>query len=70
MNKAESVSAYLILPSQNVGPIITDLQKVGVGRFVLNDTPDPPIVGRWEITLQIQVDAFDEPDASFVDQVR
>jgi copper transport protein len=69
-DKAETVSAYLILPSQNVGPIITDLQKVGVGRFVLHDTPDPPIVGRWEITLQIQVDAFDELDASFVDQVQ
>ena len=70
VDKAESVSAYLILPSRNVGPIITDLQKAGVGRFVLNDTPVPPIVGRWNITLQIQVDAFDEPDASFVDQVR
>jgi putative copper export protein/methionine-rich copper-binding protein CopC len=70
VDKAESVSAYLILPSQNVGPIITDLQKVGIGRFVLNNTPDPPIVGSWDITLQIQVDAFDEPDASFVDQVR
>lgn len=70
VDKAETVSVYLTLPSQNVGPIITDMQKVGVGRFVLTDTPAPPIVGSWQITLQIQVSPFDEPDASFVDQVR
>jgi copper transport protein len=67
---AESVSVYLTLPSENVGPIETDMQKVGVGRFVLRDTPDPPIVGSWQITLQIQVSAFDEPDVGFVDGVR
>jgi copper transport protein len=69
-DKAESVSAYLILPAENVGPIVTDLHRVGVGKFVLSDTPDPPIVGTWQITLQIQVSPFDEPDASFVDVVR
>jgi copper transport protein len=69
-NKAESVSVYLTLPSENVGPIETDMTKVGVGRFVLTDTPDPPIIGNWQITLQVQVSEFDEPDASFVDDVR
>ena len=69
-DKAETVSAYLTLPSQNVGPIITDMQKAGVGKFVLTDTPAPPILGSWQITLQIQVSPFDEPTASFVDQVR
>ncbi len=67
---AESVSVYLTLPSDNVGPIETDLQRVGVGRFVLTNTPDPPIIGSWQITLQIQVSAFDEPDVGFVDSVR
>ena len=70
VDKAESVSAYLILPAENVGPIVTDLHRVGVGKFVLSNTPDPPIVGTWQITLQIQVSPFDEPDASFVDVVR
>ena len=69
-DKAESVSVYLTLPSQNVGPIETDMKRVGVGRFVLTDTPDPPIIGSWQITLQIQVSAFDEPDVGFVDTVR
>jgi copper transport protein len=69
-DKAESVSVYLTLPSQNVGPIETDMQRVGVGRFVLTGTPDPPIIGSWQITLQIQVSAFDEPDVGFVDTVR
>ncbi len=69
-DKAESVSVYLTLPAENVGPIETDMRKVGVGRFVLSNTPDPPIIGTWQITLQIQVSAFDEPDASFVDNVR
>ncbi len=67
---AESVSVYLTLPSKNVGPIVTDMQKVGPGRFVLTNTPDPPIVGSWQITLQVQVSAFDEPDVGFVDTVR
>ena len=64
------MSVYLTLPAENVGPIETDMRKVGVGRFVLSNTPDPPIIGTWQITLQIQVSAFDEPDASFVDDVR
>ncbi len=67
---AESVSLYLNLPSQNVGPIETDMKKVGVGRFVLVNTPNPPIVGTWEITLQIQVSEFSQPDVSFVDEVQ
>jgi hypothetical protein len=67
---AESVSLYLNLPSQNVGPIETDMKKVGVGRFVLADSPNPPIVGTWEITLQIQVSEFSQPDVSFVDKVQ
>jgi copper transport protein len=69
-DKAESVSVYLTFPAENVGPIEADLHRVGVGKFVLSDTPDPPIIGTWQITLQIQVSPFDEPDASFVDQVR
>jgi len=67
---AESVSLYLNLPSQNVGPIETDMKKVGVGRFVLVNTPNPPIVGTWDITLQIQVSEFSQPDVSFVDKVQ
>jgi copper transport protein len=67
---AESVSLYLNLPSQNVGPIETDMKKTGVGRFALIDSPNPPIVGTWEITLQIQVSEFSQPDVSFVDKVQ
>ena len=67
---AESVSLYLNLPSQNVGPIETDMKKTGVGRFALVDSPNPPIVGTWEITLQIQVSEFSQPDVSFVDTVQ
>jgi copper transport protein len=67
---AESVSLYLNLPSQNVGPIETDMKKVGVGHFVLANTPNPPIVGTWDITLQIQVSEFSQPDVSFVDKVQ
>ena len=68
-DKAESVSVYLTFPAENVGPIEADMHRVGVGKFVLSNTPDPPIIGSWQITLQIQVSPFDEPDASFVDQV-
>jgi copper transport protein len=67
---AESVSLYLNLPSQNVGPIETDMKKVGVGHFVLLNSPNPPIVGTWDITLQIQVSEFSQPDVSFVDKVQ
>jgi copper transport protein len=69
-DSAESVSVYLTLPAQNVGPIEADMQRVGTGRFVLTDTPDPPIIGSWQVTLQIQVSAFDERDVGFVDAVR
>jgi len=68
--KAESVSLYLNLPAENVGPIETDLKKTGVGRFVLLNNPNPPIVGTWQITLQIQVSEFSQPDVSFVDKVQ
>ena len=67
---AESVSVYLVLPSQNVGPIETDMKKVGVGRFVLSNSPNPPIVGKWQIVLQVQVSEFSQPDVSFVDTVQ
>ena len=67
---AESVSLYLVLPSQNVGPIEQDMKKVGVGRFVLINSPNPPIVGTWQIVLQVQVSAFSQPDVSFVDTVQ
>jgi putative copper export protein len=67
---AESVSIYLVLPSQNVGPIEQDLKKVGVGRFQLVNSPNPPIVGRWQIVLQVQVSEFSQPDVSFVDAVQ
>lgn len=67
---AESVSLYLNLPAQNVGPIETDMKKVGVGRFALLNSPNPPIVGTWQITLQIQVSQFSQPDVSFVDKVQ
>jgi copper transport protein len=67
---AESVSIYLVLPSQNVGPIEQDMKKAGVGRFVLGNSPNPPIVGKWQIVLQVQVSAFSQPDVSFVDTVQ
>jgi copper transport protein len=67
---AESVSLYLNLPAQDVGPIEVDTKKVGVGRFVLMNSPNPPIVGTWDITLQIQVSEFSQPDVSFVDKVQ
>ena len=67
---AESVSVYLVLPSQNVGPIETDMKKVGVGRFVLANSPNPPIVGTWQIVLQVQVSEFSQPDVSFIDTVQ
>ena len=69
-NLAESVSVYLVLPSQNVGPIETDMHQVGVGRFVLTNSPNPPIVGKWQIVLQVQVSEFSQPDVSFVDTVQ
>jgi copper transport protein len=67
---AESVSIYLVLPSQNVGPIEQDMKKVGVGRFQLVNSPNPPIVGQWQIVLQVQVSEFSQPDVSFVDTVQ
>ena len=67
---AESVSVYLVLPSQNVGPIETDMKKAGVGRFVLVNSPNPPIVGQWQIVLQVQVSDFSQPEVSFVDTVQ
>ena len=69
-NLAESVSVYLVLPAQNVGPIETDMHQVGVGRFVLTNSPNPPIVGKWQIVLQVQVSEFSQPDVSFVDTVQ
>jgi copper transport protein len=67
---AESVSVYLVLPAQNVGPIETDMKKVGVGRFVLTNSPNPPIVGKWQVVLQVQVSEFSQPNVSFVDTVQ
>jgi copper transport protein len=67
---AESVSIYLVLPSQNVGPIEQDLTKVGIGRFQLVNSPNPPIVGQWQIVLQVQVSEFSQPNVSFVDTVQ
>jgi copper transport protein len=69
-NLAESVSLYLVLPSQNVGPIEQDMKKVGVGRFELVNSPNPPIVGQWQIVLQVQVSEFSQPDVSFADTVQ
>jgi copper transport protein len=67
---AESVSIYLVLPAQNVGPIETDMKKVGVGRFALANSPNPPIVGTWQVVLQVQVSEFSQPNVSFVDTVQ
>src|ERR1019366_8236712 len=61
----QSVSIYFTLPSIGVGPIIVDMKKVGAGLFVLNDTPNPPIIGDWQVTLQVRVSDFAEQDASF-----
>ena len=66
---AESVSVYLVLPSENVGPIETDLKHLGVGRFGLRNSPYPPIIGTWQIVLQVQVSEFQESDVSFNDRV-
>jgi copper transport protein len=66
---AESVSVYLVLPSKNVGPIEEDMKKAGVGRFVLPNSPNPPIVGTWQIVLQVQVSEFSQPNVSFTDTV-
>ena len=70
LRMAESVSIYLVLPAQNVGPIETDMKKVGVGRFVLTSSPNPPIVGQWQVVLQVQVSEFSQPNVSFVDTVQ
>jgi copper transport protein len=67
---AESVSLYLVEPQQNIGPIETDLPRAGVGRFVLVNSPNPPVVGHWQIVLQIQVSAFSQPEVSFSDTVQ
>jgi tRNA C32,U32 (ribose-2'-O)-methylase TrmJ len=67
---AESVSIYLVEPQQNIGPIATDMHKAGVGRFVLVNSPNPPVVGHWQIVLQIQVSAFSQPEVSFSDTVQ
>jgi copper transport protein len=67
---AESVSVYLTLPAQGVGPIETDMKRVGVGRFVLKGSPNPPIVGVWQVVVQVQVSEFSQVDASFVDHVQ
>jgi copper transport protein len=67
---AESVSLYLVLPAQNVGPIEQDLKRVGTGRFELVNSPNPPIVGQWQVVLQVQVSEFSQPDVSFTDTVQ
>jgi copper transport protein len=67
---AESVSLYLVLPSQNIGPIEVDMQRVGVGAFSLPDSPNPPVVGEWQVVLQIQVSEFSQQNASFTDTVQ
>ena len=41
VDHAKSVSAFFTLPSKNVGPLATDLKRVGVGRYALLDTPMP-----------------------------
>ena len=67
---AESVSLYLVEPQQNIGPIETDMHKAGVGRFVLANSPNPPVVGHWQVVLQIQVSEFSQPEVSFSDTVQ
>jgi copper transport protein len=67
---AESVSLYLVEPLQNIGPVEEDMKKTGVGQFVLHDSPNPPVVGTWQIVLQVQVSEFSQPDVSFVDTVQ
>ena len=68
--QAQSVSVFFTLPSLNVGPIIVDMKKVGVGQFELSNTPNPPIVGDWQVTLQVRVSDFDEQESTYVDQVK
>ena len=70
VDHAKSVSAFFTLPSKNVGPLASDLKRVGVGEYALLDTPLPPIVGQWQITVQIRVDDFNEVDLNFTDDVR
>ena len=70
VDHAKSVSAFFTLPSKNVGPLASDLKRVGVSTYALLDTPLPPIVGQWQITVQIRVDDFNEVDLNFTDDVR
>jgi copper transport protein len=70
VDRAKSVSIFFTLPAKQVGPLSADLKRVGVGHYVLSDTPLPPIVGDWEITLQMRVDDFNQTDVNFTDAVR
>ena len=70
IDNVQSISAFFTLPAENVGPLETDLKKVGVGRYELLDTPLPPIVGVWQITLQLRVSDLNETDVNFTDHVR
>jgi copper transport protein len=65
----ESVSIYLVERERNIGPIETDLSRTGPGTFELAGSPDPPVIGRWQVVVQVQVSAFSQLDASFVDTV-
>jgi copper transport protein len=65
----ESVSVYMIEPDRNIGPIEADLKPAGPGIFELADSPDPPVVGSWQIVVQVQVSPFSQLDASFLDTV-
>jgi hypothetical protein len=46
------------------------MKKSGVGRFVLVNSPNPPVVGKWQVVLQVQVSEFSQPDVSFGDTVQ
>jgi copper transport protein len=65
----ESVSIYLIDPARGIGPIETDMRRTGPGVFTLADSPDPPVIGQWQIVVQVQVSAFSQLDVSFADTV-
>jgi len=64
------VSVYLGPPGRQRRTIETDMKSAGLGRFVLTGSPDPPIIGKWQLVLQIQVSEFSQPDVSFVDHVQ
>jgi copper transport protein len=69
VDPVQGVSVYLKLPSQGVGPLNKNLNKVGPGHFTLDKASDLSIPGQWTITLQVRIKDFDQRDVDFTDTV-